>query len=333
MGLFTSPEDFRVDEIPLYAPAGEGAHTFVQVEKRGLTSDEVARHLARAAGARPGDVGYAGRKDRFSVSTQWFSVPGLAPAAALELALPGLRVLAAVPHPHKLRTGQLRGNCFRLALRGLPGAALRRAAERWHALLAAGLPNRFGAQRFGADGRNAELGRRLLAGDARVLDRRRARFLVSALQAEAFNAVLAARAPALSSLERGDVAVVHASGGLFRVEDPEREAPRAAAFEISPTGPIFGTRVAEPAGAPAERERAILASFGIDLARLRPPPGIRLRGARRALRVRPEQARLEVAGEVLRLEFTLPAGSYATVLVDELLAAERDDTGPTGGLS
>ena len=114
----------------------------------------------------------------------------------------------------------------------------------------------------------------------------------------------------------------HDSGGVFLVEDPEVEAPRAAAFEISATGPIFGTRTSEPGGDVALRERAVLAAHGIDLASLRLPPGVRLRGARRALRARPEDARLDFEDDgVLRLAFGLPPGSYASVLVEELVGA------------
>ncbi|MDJ0846764.1 MAG: tRNA pseudouridine(13) synthase TruD [Myxococcota bacterium] len=313
-----SPDDFRVDEVPLYAPSGEGGHTFVHVEKRCRSTEEVARALARAAGVAPRDVGYAGRKDRFAVTTQWFSVPGLPPEQARRLELPGVRVLAADAHPHKLRTGQLRANRFAITLRdpGAPFAALGRNLAR---LVERGMPNRFGEQRFGREGDNAERGRGLLAGSLRVRDRREARFLVSAFQAEVFNAVLADRAPDFDRVQRGDVAVVHESGGLFLVEDPEREAPRAAAFEISPTGPVFGTRVRRPEGLPGERERAILAEHGIDES-LRPPRGLRLRGGRRALRVQPQEARLAELREGVQLEFTLPPGSYATVLVEELLA-------------
>jgi len=319
MRLRETPEDFRVDEIPLYRPTGEGEHTFVLVEKRERTTEEVARDLARAAGVRPRDVGYAGRKDRVAVATQWFSVPRLAPDAALGLTLPGVRVLEAAAHPHKLRTGHLRGNRFRIVVRDLDAAEIAGAQRRLEDLVHAGMPNRFGAQRFGRDGDNAEAGRRLLAGETPGRDRRRARFMLSALQAEVFNAVLAEREPDLVRLERGDVALIHESGALFVVEDPEREAPRAAAFEISATGPIFGTRMLRPQGAVAQREGAILAAHGVDLEDLSAPRGIRLRGTRRALRVRPEALGLEPLTGGLCLCFTLPAGSYATVLVEELL--------------
>jgi len=315
---FERPEDFRVEEVALYPPSGEGAHTFVLVEKRLRTTDEVARDLARAAGVKPKDIGYAGRKDRMSISSQWFSVPGLEPAAAAALELREATVLEAAAHPHKLRTGHLAANRFTLVARDAGEEALAAAPRRLARMVEAGMPNRFGGQRFGRDGDNAEQGRLLLSGEARPRDRRQARFLVSALQAEVFNAVLEERLPDLVTLEAGDVAMVHASGGSFRVEDPVAEAPRAAAFEISATGPIFGTKVLAPEGAVAERERRIAAAHGVP-EELKPPRGIRLRGARRPLRVRPEQAEAHVAEGLLHLSFTLPPGCYATVLVDELL--------------
>ena len=314
------PEDFVVDEIPLYAPSGAGGHTFVRVEKRDATTEEIARALARAAGVAPRDVGYAGRKDRRAVTRQWFSVPSLDPEAALALALPRARVLEAARHPHKLRTGHLRGNAFEVTLRGLGAATLARARSRLAGFAERGFPNRYGAQRFGREGDNAERGAALLAGRERMRDRRAARFLVSAFQSAVFNEVLARRPLPLDAVEVGDVARVEASGGLFLVEDLAREAPRAAAFEISATGPIVGDRELAPQGEPARREHAVLVAFGIDPdAPLVPPPGVSLRGARRSLRARVEDARIEAAGDLVRLCFRLGAGSYATVLIEELL--------------
>ncbi len=333
--LRSEPEDFRVDEVPLYTPTGEGGHTFVRIQKRLRTTEQLARDLARASRVRPADVGYAGRKDRVAVTTQWFSVPGLAPEAALAFELPGASVLEACRHPHKLRTGQLAGNRFEIVAREIDADTLRDAAARCERLQREGMPNRFGSQRFGWDGGNLEQAQRLLRGERIGGDRRHARFLLSALQAAVFNAVLSQRPLPLAELEVGDVAMLHASGGQFVVEDLAREAPRAAAFEISATGPIFGTRVIAPTGAAAERERAALTAFGIDLDTLAPPPGIRLRGARRALRVRPEDLDVACEGDALRLRFTLPAGSYATVALEELLgpSAELDDTRRGSGLS
>jgi len=250
-------------------------------------------------------------------------VPGLDPERARALDLPGARVLEAARHPHKLRTGQLRANRFALTLRQVPTESLARARERLDAVCARGLPNRFGAQRFGRDHDNARRARRLCAGEIRVRDRREARFLISAWQSEVFNAVLAARPLPLHELEAGDLAMRHDSGGVFRVDDPALEQPRAEVFEISPTGPVFGPKMTWPGGEVAARERALIAEHGADPDALR-LPGVRARGARRALRVRPLDARLEASGDAVRLCFELPAGSYATVLVEELFGDVRD---------
>jgi tRNA pseudouridine13 synthase len=330
------PEDFAVEEIPLYAPTGEGGHTFVWIEKRLRTTEEASRDLARAAGVAPREVGYAGRKDRFAVARQTLSVPGLDPERALGLALPGVRVLAAARHPHKLRTAQLRGNRFALRLRELDAgvAALEAALAE---LAREGLPNRFGEQRYGSDGRNAERGRDVLLGRARPRDRRDARFLVSALQAAVFDEVLAERLRPLRRLETGDVAVVHASGGLFVVDDVAREQPRADAFEISATGPIVGGRERAPGGEVARREAEALERFGLDAAALGSAPrGLRLRGARRALRVRPADVAVEIEPGAPReawLRCVLPPGSYASVLLAELatLLGEPLALGPVTG--
>ena len=328
------PEDFVVDELPLYDCSGEGEHTFVRVEKRLRTTEQVARTLAREAGVRPRDVGYAGRKDRNAVTRQWFSVPGLAPDQALALDVPGLRVLEASRHRNKLRTGHLAGNAFAIRVRGVPPALAVQAEERSAVLRTRGMPNRFGDQRFGRDGDNVESARALLAGGGSRTagDRRSQRFLLSALQSAVFNEVLAERPTGLDELERGDVAMLHQSGGTFVVEDREREAPRAAAFEISPTGPIFGTHLLAAEGQPGARERAVLDRWELGDGRIQLPRGLRLRGGRRALRVRP--GGLSLSGEPedsVRVEVTLPPGSYVTVLIEELFGV--CDSAPPAAVS
>jgi len=323
----TEPEDFRVEELPLYPPSGEGEHTFVRVEKRLVTTEEVADLLAGAAGVRARDVGYAGRKDRDAVATQWFSVPRLDPQQALDLGFEGVRVLEAIAHGHKLRTGQLRGNRFEIAVRCVDDTDREAARARLAEIGRTGMANVFGSQRFGRSGRNVEIGARLLRGEISLKDRRKARFAISALQSAVFNDVLDARPIGIGEFELGDVAMLHGSGGQFLIEDVEREQPRAAAFEISPTGPIFGNRVIEPAGEVAAREKAALDLREICLTDLRPPRGIRLRGARRALRVRPDNAQMRDFPGGFWLEFELPPGSYATVLIRAVLG-EEPEVGP-----
>ncbi len=313
------PEDFVVEEIPAYAPSGEGNHLFVHVEKRLRTTEEVAISLARAAGARPADVGYAGRKDRVGVTRQWFSLEGWSPEHAMALEIPDVRILEAARHPHKLRTGHLRGNRFEITLRDVARTDAEIAEDRLRSMVERGMPNRYGPQRYGREGLNVQRGAAVLRGEARLRDKRSGRFLISAVQSAVFDRVLADRPIALDCVEPGDVARVEESGGLFLVEDGIVEGERAARFEISPTGPIFGTRVIAPGGAVAEREAAAHLALGLPAPdEIRAPPGIRLRGARRPLRVRPGEASLEIDGGIVVLRFELPSGSYATVLLSEL---------------
>lgn len=328
-GHFEAPEDFVVEELPAYEPEGEGTHTFLWIEKRLRNTEDVARELARRAGVEPRDVGYAGRKDRFAVARQYFSVPGLPVAAALDLHLEDVRVLRASAHRHKLRTGHLRGNRFDLRVRGLDPGQAAQAAEARHSLVARGLPNRFGPQRFGRGGQNVDRGRRLLGGERPKVGRREARFLVSALQAAVFNEALKMRSLRLDEVEAGDLACRTDSGGLFRVDDVGTENERARRFEISATGPIFGTRMEQPTGAVADRERQAMTALGLDPDALRAPPGIRMRGSRRPLRVPVRDLSLSYRDDVLHVAFELSAGSFATVLLEELLAGRPRVSSPT----
>ncbi len=153
------------------------------------------------------------------------------------------------------------------------------------------------------------------------------RFFVSAFQSELFNRVLAARLPrGLGQLQVGDLAWVHANGAVFQVEAVEREQPRADAFEISPTGPLFGYRMTQPAGAAAELEARILADERLELSAFRAPQ-LRAKGARRPLRFEPRDAALrldeDARGPYLGLTFELPRGCYATTLLRELFADPR----------
>lgn len=144
----------------------------------------------------------------------------------------------------------------------------------------------------------------------------------SALQSELFNRVLAGRINGIDRVETGDVAWLTRNGACFAVTDAATEQPRCAAFEISPTGPMFGSKMTPAQGEPGRREARVLQEADVDLSRKRTPDGIRLEGARRPLRVRladPEVADADDEhGPHLLLRFSLPAGAYATSVGREI---------------
>jgi tRNA pseudouridine13 synthase len=336
--LRTSDEDFAVDEELPYAPSGEGDHVFVRIEKRGTTSLDAVRALARALGVRDRDVGIAGMKDRRAVTRQWLSLPPpVTPEQALAVALPGdtvgVRVLEARRHPHKLRTGHVRANRFVLRVRGVAGDAVERARAILDSLSRPpGAPNWYGEQRFGKDGDNAARGRALITGERRPgRDKRFDRLMVSALQSQLFNDWLTARLDdgLYDRVLAGDL-LHKRGGGLFACDDPATDQARLAAGEVVITGPMFGDRMRPPGAASpaAAREAAVL-----DRAGLAPEAFATVRalaeGTRRDASIAVGDATVvAVDGSTLEVAFSLPGGAYATAVMRELIKPERVDGDP-----
>jgi tRNA pseudouridine13 synthase len=314
------PEDFVVDEIPLFEPEGSGEHCYVLLRKRRWTTPDAIRALARAAGVQERDVGSAGLKDKHAVTTQWLSLPGAA-APVESWRLPnGLELVQVTRSARKLRTGQQRGNRFRIRLTGVSADALARAQAIAARIAERGLPNYFGAQRFGHGGKNLEHALEWLRSGARAAGPR-ARFLrkmyPSVIQAEVYNRYVSARLERdTSRLLDGEVVRLDGTNSLFVVDDPAREQPRLAARDIHPTGPMIGPKSKQAERAALELELAVAAGVGLEtearelLARLAP-------GTRRDVLVWPEALEIAAQGADLTLAFALPSGSYATQLIRE----------------
>src|SRR5689334_14021248 len=224
--LRAEPEDFVVDEDLGFAPSGTGAHVLVRVRKRGANTEWVAREIARHAGCRPHDVGFAGLKDRHAVTTQWFSVPSPRGAAYVGDTITlltgakgeGYEVLEAHAHAKKLPRGALAGNRFAIRVRDV-AAADDAIAARVAAIARDGLPNFFGPQRFGRDGANL----RKISPDLSAVHPRERTYVLSAARSLVFNAVLAERVKdgTWCHLEVGDVANLDGKGSVFAVDRSE----------------------------------------------------------------------------------------------------------------
>ena len=307
------PDDFRVDEVPAYPPSGDGDHFFVQVQKRGLSTASLKSIMGTAAGVDPRDIGAAGRKDKAAVTTQWLSLP-TEPVAPDD---DRIELLAVARHPQKLRVGHLRGNQFRIRLRGLDPAAVDRlpALKR---CVEMGVPNYFGPQRFADGGRGLVAALAFLSAPRRRV--RDPKFMASVVQAAVFNHWLGAR------LERGEFHVALAgdvlkkreTGGLFDCEDVGVDTPRVEAGEVDPTGPLVGKKMRSTSGEPGRYEAAAAADFGLDDEQVQTLLRWN-RGSRRVARIVAEELDLNVEGEVLEARFFLRKGCYATVILSELV--------------
>jgi len=297
-------EDFIVTELPLQLPCGEGEHIWLDVEKNGANTAFVAQQLAEAAGVQERDVGYAGLKDRYAITRQWFSIylpKGETPDLTL-LQHPEFKVLGQSRHVKKLRPGDLQGNRFRIVLRDVSGE--RDAIEaNLKAVASQGVPNYFGAQRFGFEGGNVEQGRAMLAREIRVRNPKKKGIYLSAVRSFVFNEVLALR------IQQG-------LWGKTLPGDVMDEAGR-------PTGPLWGRgRVITTDQAQALEngvaERYTTLCDGMEHAGLEQE--------RRALVATPEELTWEwPQADQLVLTFTLPAGNYATSVLNEILVTTEHD--------
>ena len=329
------PEHFFVEEILGFAPEGEGEHAWLWLEKRSTNTEWLARQLARLAGVRAVDVGYAGLKDRHAVTRQWFSIrtPG---SAAEWAALPeGVELMAATRGRRKLRRGAHSGNRFRIVLDGIDTEpSMSAVVARLDRIRAAGVPNYFGPQRFGRDGGNLTLAERLFAGER--LRRHERGLALSAARAQLFNAVLAARVAAGSwdRILAGDVAGLAGSNSVFAVADLTAELERrAAALDVHPTGPLWGSKTKlMRSKAAAEIERTATtkpvssgSAAGIERTATAPFTELKvglenagLEHGFRPLRVSASRLMLTRRPGRMTLGFELPRGAYATAVIGEL---------------
>lgn len=338
--LRASVDHFVVEELPLYEPAGEGQHLYVNLTKSGITTKELQNALARLRGLNPNEIGFAGMKDKVARTTQTFSLPvtyqinqqgdeGVATIVAQITEQLPVTVHWARYHRNKLKPGHLLGNRFQITVTDVTLPAqetLRRAEAIAAALQRRGLPNFFGAQRFGHEGANVGKGLALLQEKRRERNPWLRKFLISSYQGYLCNRYLTQRLAmdAFDHLLLGDVAKKYATGGMFDVVDLAAEQLRYAAQEISFTAPLFGAKMWAAKEAAASLESAILTEAALpDTAWQK----AKIEGTRRLGRLLLPDLQIEQPrADQLTFRFSLPKGAFATVVLREFMKIELDNT-------
>lgn len=310
--------DFLVEEIMPVQPSGEGEHLWLHIRKTGNNTDWVARQLASWASVKPMDVGYAGLKDRHGVTSQWYSIhlPGKSDPDLAALKIEGVEVLQNKRHNRKLKRGTLAGNRFDITVRELKGD-MSELESRLEAIRHQGVPNYFGEQRFGHSMSNLTAAERMFKGE-RVRQHERGLFL-SAARSWIFNQVLNQRVRVnnWNTHLSGDVFMLDGRSACFADDHSPEIESRLAALSIHPTGPLWGRGTSMAQADCLMLENNVAQQFAEFCS------GLETAGMdqeRRSLRLRVNDLAWRIENAALHVSFALPAGSYATMVLREIIS-------------
>ena len=319
--LKASPEDFVVTEDLGFAPDGEGEHILVRILKNGCNTRFVADALAKFLKIHAREVSFAGQKDKQAVTEQWLCarVPGKEMPDLSAFQLEGCQVLEYARHKRKLRLGALKGNSFTLVLREVSDRA--DVDARLHAISQHGVPNYFGAQRFGIGGSNLQGALRWAQSDTPVRDRNKRSFWLSAARSALFNQIVSERLkkPDFNQVVDGDALQLSGRGSWFVATPEEREElqARVDAQALLITAALPGSGEWGTQRDALAFEQAAIADMP-ELQHLLVRE--KVEAARRAMLLFPQQLSWNWWDDVtVELRFWLPAGSFATSVVRETI--------------
>lgn len=313
--------DFVVKEQLGYDMSGDGEFVAVKVRKTDCNTLFVGEQLAKFAGISARNMSYAGLKDRKAVTEQWFSLqmPGQPTPDFSQFSLEGVEILEVTRHQRKIRIGSLQGNHFEIFLRNAEETD--ELKVRLDFLAKNGFPNYFTEQRFGRDGNNLTQALRWANGEINVKDRNKRSFYLSATRSEIFNLIVAKRIELglAQQVLNGDILQLNGSHSWFVVDESEDLAQlqqRLAQQDVLLTAPLIGEE--EKSAVDFEHEIFAQHQALFDLMRQE-----RMKAARRAILMQPQHFQWQFEPNGLRLQFALPAGSYATALIRELVNIEN----------
>ncbi len=321
--LRQQPEFFQVDELLEVPDAAGGEHLWLQIKKRGLNTQDVVQRLSSVCGIAQRNISFSGQKDRHAVTTQWFSVLDTKQQIDPQQLTLGDQVtlLAHSRQQRKLRRGMHKANQFRIVLTQVSDPEA--TEQRLQQVAGQGVPNYFGDQRFGYDGRNLERALALFAG--KRMNRNQSSMALSAARSLLFNQIVSERIcrDDLDRVAAGDVMMLAGSRSFFTAGQESDLEQRLAEGDILHAAPLWGKGIA-PSDNLNQQQAIAIASrypeFAEGLAK-------QMSAEYRPLLLKPTQLHWSWQDNQLTIEFILPTGSFATALLREIVnvTAQSDE--------
>jgi len=334
-----SVERFFVEEIPLFKPSGRGDFILLDIKKYDLSTWRLLNIFKEATGASDREIGYAGLKDKNASTIQRISLPKKYEKMLKNITTDRIEILDIHRNHLPLKVGQLKGNRFEIILKDIHPNNAERFDTVGKRMQEKGIPNYFGYQRFGEDGKSWQQGQEI-AHSGKRLKGAKEKLLVSAYQSHLFNQWLSqrvnlskviieneldkatqilgyplplikelAKQPQFFKLFLGESLMQYPYGKQSYCKEMLHAAQRFERGEIAPTGLLSGDK--------APRAHA-------DARHLEQPHDdeelTSLRGDRRLAWIWPEHFSTEYISETqtLTVRFDLPRGCYATTLLEEI---------------
>ena len=340
--------DFIVKEIPLYEFSRSGEHLIMKIRKKDITTWELIQKISEATGCKKRDIGYAGLKDKDGETTQYISIYKKYEDKIKNINSKEIKILETFLHNNKLKIGHLKGNEFFIRFKKVTPLNANKIDSVINIIAKEGMPNYFGYQRFGIDRDNFNIGKEILFGKRYIKDRKKRDFFISAYQSHIFNLWLSKRVEmskffssfSLKELESifiypkkmikkikdqplffkmlpGDILHHYPYGKAFECIDINKEVKRFANKELSITGILPGKKVKIATDIAGVIERDFISECESVIKRMN--------GSRRFAWIFPEILSKRYKKEEAWYEFSffLPKGSYATVLVEEILHSKK----------
>lgn len=347
--------DFKVIETLSFEPSGEGEHTFLYIEKTGLNTAFVAEELAKFAKLPLRAVSYAGRKDKYATTLQWFGIyfggkqaksrktASVKPADIdwSNFQLSGVKIIKITKNDRKLRVGAIKANHFDIVLRNIDTLNTQALSERIEAIKLKGVPNYYGNQRFGelikADGTvqlggNLALAEKLVNGEA-IRNRNKNSMAISALRSWFFNHAVSYRISSTDYMQvlDGDALSLTGTNSFFihnaLAEDANTTIARIKEKDVNITAPLWGKGSLDSCKQALAFEQAFINNHQEVATALE---NLDLSQQRRPIFVFPQDLHAELGDNTLRLTFSLPSGCFATSILRELADIQVGATATDG---